>query len=304
MVMRIGIFGLSEGNGHPFSFSAIINGYDYECFRAADWPVILAYLERQPKEAFGFEDVCVTHAWTQDPNLTAKLCAACRIAESVLHPEEMLGEVDALVIARDDWECHAELAMPFLEIGIPVFIDKPLTLNEKELELFQPYLQNGTLMSTSGLRFAYELDGLRLKLGKLGRVRFISATVLNGLDKYGIHMLDAVAGLGLPAPVRLTRLPTQHEAFCLTLADGTTLALNCLGSVGRTFHLSVFADGGHEHVDLHDNFTAFRRTLSHFIRMVQERIPPIVPAQVIDTMKLIRAAQTLAPGQAIELSHA
>ena len=26
--VRVGMIGLSEGNGHPFSFSAILNGYD------------------------------------------------------------------------------------------------------------------------------------------------------------------------------------------------------------------------------------------------------------------------------------
>ena len=26
--VRVGMIGMSEGNGHPFSFSAIINGYD------------------------------------------------------------------------------------------------------------------------------------------------------------------------------------------------------------------------------------------------------------------------------------
>lgn len=30
---KIGILGVSEGNGHPYSFSAIINGYDDENFK-------------------------------------------------------------------------------------------------------------------------------------------------------------------------------------------------------------------------------------------------------------------------------
>ena len=32
MTLRLGILGLSPGNGHPFSFSAIVNGYDDAAF--------------------------------------------------------------------------------------------------------------------------------------------------------------------------------------------------------------------------------------------------------------------------------
>ena len=37
MVIRVGIVGLSEGNGHPFSFSAIINGFSDVGMAAAGW---------------------------------------------------------------------------------------------------------------------------------------------------------------------------------------------------------------------------------------------------------------------------
>jgi predicted dehydrogenase len=304
VVTRIGMIGLSEGNGHPFSFSAIINGYDRDAFERAGWPVILSYLDRQPPTAFGFADTRVTCAWTQDMDVTARLCAACKIEQQVDRPEAMLGKVDALVVARDDWEQHAELAMPFLSRGVPVFVDKPLSFDTAELAGFRPYLENGTLMSTSGLRYARELDELREAAQSLGKPRLISATVLNGLEKYGIHMLDAVDGLGLPKPVTVTRLNAQFEAFSLTLADGTILALNCLGNVGRTFHMSAFCDKGHAHVDFHDNFSAFSRTLAHFVKMLATRTPPIPPLRVIETMELIRTAKNLAPGQTMKLADA
>ena len=35
MVKSIGIIGLSEGNGHPFSYSSIINGYSPEGLAAS-----------------------------------------------------------------------------------------------------------------------------------------------------------------------------------------------------------------------------------------------------------------------------
>lgn len=49
--IKIGMVGFSEGNAHPFSWSAMINGYDKE--EMLKWtkdlyPTIPAYLGKQP----------------------------------------------------------------------------------------------------------------------------------------------------------------------------------------------------------------------------------------------------------------
>jgi predicted dehydrogenase len=303
MVIRTGIIGFSEGNGHPFSFSAIVNGYNESAFADAGWPVILDYLRRQPSENFGIGDARVTHAWTQDPALTQKLCSACRIENACIDVSEMLGSIDALIIARDDWETHARLAMPFLRSGIPVFVDKPLTLDVAELAEFTPYLESGRLMSCSGLRYAAEIDPLRLAAPATGSIRLIAGTVLNGLEKYGIHLIEAVASLGgaYTRPVAITRLQAPHDSFLLHFENGVPFRLDCLGNVGKTFHVSVFGDRGHVHFDLHDNFSAFRRTLQHFFTMVRSGVPSITAAETVLIMRLLSASATLAPGSTFRL---
>lgn len=300
-MIRVGIIGLSEGNGHPFSFSAIINGYDAGAFAEAGWPVILDYLKLQPAEYFGFGDARVTHAWTQDRDVTARLCAACRIETAVGAAEDMLGQVDALIIGRDDWETHAALAMPFLKRGASVFVDKPLTLDMGELSQFEPYLRSGKLMSTAGLRYARELDALREAPGRLGKIRLISAAVLNGADRYGVHMLDAISSLGLGQVHRAMRRDAAHEAYALTLASGVPVNLDCLGAVGKTFHISVFGERGQLHADLYDNFSAFRRTLDRFFGMIRTGEPPIAPDEVMRTMRFLSRARSMAPGDTVEI---
>lgn len=303
MVIRTGIIGFSEGNGHPFSFSAIVNGYDDSAFAKAGWPVIHDYLRRQPADRFGLGDVGVTHAWTQDPALTARLCAACRIENACADVSELLEAVDALIVARDDWESHAEFAMPFLRRGIPVFVDKPLTLDADELAAFIPYLENGKLMSCSGLRYAAEIDPLRVPEPATGPIRLVAGAVLNGPEKYGIHLIEAVASLGgaFARPVAITRLEAPHDSFLLRFENGVPFHLDCLGNVGKTFHLSVFGDLSHCHFDLHDNFSAFRRTLEHFFAMAQTGVPSIEPAETVLIMRLLTQARALAPGSTARL---
>ena len=302
-MIRVGIIGVSEGNGHPFSFSAIVNGYDESQFANAGWPVILNYLKQQPADRFGFDGVRVTHAWTQDLATTRQLCSACRIDSACANAMDMLDAVDAVIIARDDWESHAALAMPFLERGISVFVDKPLTLDLLQLEAFKPYLHSGKLMSCSGLRYAAELDAMRAASPETGPIQLISGAVLNGLDKYGIHLIEAVASLGarFARPVAVTRLPAAHDSFVLTLQDGLPFHLDCLGAVGKTFHLSFFGQAGHRHFDLHDNFSAFRRTLEQFFQMVRTGVPAISPLETMGLMRLISNAQKLKPGMTAHL---
>lgn len=294
MLVRTGILGYSDGNGHPFSFSAIVNGYDDGKFAAAGWPVIHNYLKAQGPERFGIGDARITCAWTQDPALTAKLCAACRIDTACETPREMIGRVDAVIVARDDWETHAELAMPFLEAGLAVFVDKPLSLDDGDLARFEPYLRRGRLMSCSGLRYAAELDAFRAP-GEwdTGTPRLLHAAVLNGVEKYGIHMIEAIASLrpawGRASAVK--RLDVPHDAWLITLSDGVPMELHCLGQVGKTFHVSIYGDRGHRHFDLHDNFSAFRRTLEHFFEMVETRRPPIDPDETLAIMRLIQGAR-------------
>lgn len=294
-MIRTGIIGYSVGNGHPFSFSAIVNGYDDEKFAAAGWPVIHNYLKQQAPDRFGIGDARITCAWTQDPKMTTALCAACRIDKACANLTEMLKQVDAVIVARDDWEWHAELAMPFLDAGLPVFVDKPLSLEDRDLSRFQPFLRSGKLMSCSGLRYAAELDALRTPPAQweIGAPKLVVATVLNEIEKYGIHMIEAVASLQ-PAwghAIAVDRLEVPHQAWRIELSDGVPMLLHCLGAAGKTFHLSVFGERGHRHFDLHDNFSAFRRTLEQFFTMVKTGVPPIDPDETLAIMRLIQQAR-------------
>lgn len=305
MVTRVGTIGYSEGNGHPFSFSAIVNGYDDAAFADCGWPVIHRYLQAQPPENFGFDRFRVTAAWTPDRAMTEKLCRACRIENIADSPQAMVGQVDAVLIARDDWQSHAPLAMPFLRAGKHVFIDKPLTLDAAELAAFRPYLEQGRLMSTSGLRYSRELDVLRDDgiARQLGQLKLIQSTVLNGLESYGIHLLEAVAGLGggLQHARSITRLRADHLAYAVQYDGGVLQTLHCLGAVGKTFHASFFGQQQHMHFDLHDNFSAFRRTLGAFFEMVRSGIPAIAPAETLRLMETIAKAVALRPGETAQI---
>jgi predicted dehydrogenase len=127
--------------------------------------------------------------------------------EIVNSAEEMVGRVDAVLLELQEGDLHLKTAKPFLEAGIPLFIDKPFTCSvsdaKKIFEIARSY--NVPVFSSSALRYALEIQGLkeRKDIGEiLGAETYSPATFHPknpGLFNYGIHgieMLYAIMGVG------------------------------------------------------------------------------------------------------------
>jgi len=65
--IRLAMLGMVEGNGHPYSWSAIINSYNKEEMAKNPYAGITRYLNAQPFESVRVPGVQVTHIWTDDP---------------------------------------------------------------------------------------------------------------------------------------------------------------------------------------------------------------------------------------------
>jgi hypothetical protein len=287
--IKVGMIGLSPGNGHPFSMACIINGYNEQKLKSSGWDVIYNYVKIQDQSEFTFPDVSVTHVWTQDLEISNKIARSANIPNVVVTCQEMIGEVDAVIIARDDYETHFLLAKPFLEAGCYVFIDKPLSLDVKELQFFKSYMERGYLMSCSGMRYAKELDVIRSDSSSLGIIKLIRGTVLNDFEKYGVHMLDSIFGCVSFQVESVASYPANHQSAVLFNKDGSIIQIDALGPVVKTFQVDFFGSAGRFHAELNDNFTAFRRTLFHFFKMIRSGKPSIEPANTISIMKVILA---------------
>jgi len=297
MTLSLGVMGFSEGNGHPYSFSAIVNGYDDAAFGRTDWDGIHTYLRARSPEDFGFAGVRVSSCWMPDATMARRLASACGIKTVVAEPNDMLGQIDAVMILRDDADSHWALAEPFLRAGIPVFVDKPLCADRSSLERFEPWLRTGLLMSCSGLRFAGETDDWRKRPEQFGEIRLIRGAVVMDWTRYGLHMLEAAMG-ALPGlrPVAIQRHAASHESFSIRLENGSLFLVDALGETPKSFRLDVFGSKAHSSVEIGDNFTAFRRTIAAFIEQVRTGRPAIDPEQTLLMVRTLIAGRNSQPG--------
>ena len=288
--IKLGIIGINEGNGHPFSFSAIINGFDDEGMKNSGWDVIYDYLKIRDASEFGFDNVQVTHVWTQDPEQTKKIAKASKIPNIVIDVNDMLDEVDGVLIARDDYETHYPLAKTFLEKGKFVFIDKPLSLETEELRFFRKYLEDGKLMSCAGARYARELDEIRGNIDSFGDMKLIRGAVVNSMEKYGIHMLDGIFGVTGFQVKSVSCFEAKHTSMLIKNTDNSLIYIDALGDSSKTLQFDFWSDKKRFHAEANDNFSMFRRLLADFIRMIRTKNPTVDPELVINTMKVLIAA--------------
>ncbi|MFO7947044.1 MAG: Gfo/Idh/MocA family oxidoreductase, partial [Armatimonadota bacterium] len=175
--ISLAMVGMVEGNGHPYSWSAIFNGYDAEIMAECPYEVIPEYLAKQPEETFGIPGAKVTHIWTDDPVDAEHVAAASLIPNVVAEPGAVIGEVDAVVVATDKGHEHVERCRPFVEADIPVFVDKPLVDNAADLRTFNRWVAEGKpIMSCSSMRYAKEFIPYRISTHNLGELRYMSIT--------------------------------------------------------------------------------------------------------------------------------
>jgi hypothetical protein len=290
--LRLAMLGMIDGNGHPWSWSAIVNGYDREKMAACPYPVIPVYMNARPAGSVGIPGARVTHLWTDRPNEAPPVAAAALIPNIVTRPQDVIGQVDAVFIATDDGFDHVERARPFVEAGLPVFVDKPLALTVADLRTFIGWRKQGArIFSSSGLRYAPELDPLRANPVQFGALRWISAVSCKTWERYGIHLLEPVFCLLGPGfvSVRLESSP-GFEIAHLVHADGVEVTLPVIKDGGATFGtMHLCGTAGQTHFKFSDTYTGFRRQLVSFIDAVRSGVEPYPFAETVELMSVLIA---------------
>jgi len=289
------MLGLVPGNGHPYSWSAILNGFDPQAMARCPYPVIHEYLSRQPASALGGVGAHVTHIWCDDPADARQVAAAALIPNVVRNPTDVIGDVDAVIIATDLGHEHVARARPFLEAGLPAFIDKPLVDNETDLRQFIRWHREGkAFLSTSGLRYGREYAACRARLAEVGELRLITMTMAKTWERYGIHALEAVYPFLPSGGWRDVANTGQGESNVVHLEHETGVAVvlavipDLVGAFGC---LNVYGTRGTLSARFEDTFFAFKSQLAQFIGYLRTGVLPFPFTETIELMQLLLAGR-------------
>ncbi len=299
-MIKLGVIGLSEGNGHPYSWSSIINGdFNEDAMADCGYAGIPLYLKAN-RNTLGIDGAQVTHVWTQDRKLSEHIAAAALIDNVVDNMEDMIGQVDAVLLARDDPENHKTMAKPFIEAGIPIFIDKPLAITREELDYFAEQSANGKfIMSCSSMRYAAENGAVRQDIASLGRLELATAVAKKDWIKYGIHTLEGLFSLlDDPKAISVRHISkSKKDIVYIEFETGLLATVHLFYDIAPTSQISLFGTDGWRIIEYKNSYAMFRDSLIEFVRSVRQGSPRLDFAKTENVIStLIAAKESFAQG--------
>ncbi len=290
--IRLGIIGMTEGNGHPYSWSAIFNGYNPEEAAKTPYPGIANYLSLQPKSAFGIPGARMAAVYCNnraDAEMVSKMSLVPMVVDK---PEEMIGHIDAVLVATDIGSEHVERVRPFVEAGIPIFVDKPLCDNLEDLRYFRKLIASGyPLMSSSCMRYAKELVPYHNRnFTEIGDLRVMVLYMIKKWETYGIHALEAMYPLCGPGFVSVRNVGTkERNIVTLHHRDGFDVVIILMKGMVYAPGIEIMGTNASLRLTTHDTFGTFKAQLAAFVNYLKTGCPPFPFSETDELMQLVIA---------------
>ena len=216
-------------------------------------------------------------------------------------PEEMIGKVDAMLIEAVDGTVHFERAKPFLEAGLPCFIDKPFTCSTADAKKIIALAEKKkvAVFSSSSLRYAPDVVDFVAdpKPGKLvGCVVYCPASLSPipernaGLYHYGIHGVEVLYTLMGPGCQRVTCLHEKGtDVVTGTWKDGRIATLRGIRDGFGGYGFTAFSEKGLKAVTIGTG-VIYRELCKKIVATFEKKASVLDPAITLEIMAFIEAA--------------
>ena len=143
-----------------------------------------------------YRDVEVVGVYSNEPEAAKKLNEKYGV-KILKNYTDAKGKVDGIVITARHGALHYEYAKPYIESGIPMFIDKPVTISESEAVEFMQTLKSHGVRVSGGSSLKHDVG---VKLLKLDRECNTDGNTTGGFVKAPINMVNAYGGFYFYAP--------------------------------------------------------------------------------------------------------
>jgi predicted dehydrogenase len=288
-MFRIGILG--SDNSHADRFSEILNLPEHPSYLPDSGAQVVAI-------------------WGQEAERTQQVAQNGKIATIVENPTDMIGQVDAVFCVTRHGGLHRELVTPYLEAGIPTFVDKPLAVDPADARAIVAVAQqyNVPFTSFSTVRFSADTRAYLAEVQKLGGVRTGVYTgpasrrnIYGGMIFYAIHSIElmlAVQGTGVQW-VQAVEGPAVDEQ-----GNGNATVICAWADGGMaTLQLTVDAHYGFRAMALgREGFHCAHLNISDCYHEGMKRILPILRGEIESDVAPEAMIEAIQIGAAIERS--
>ena len=143
-----------------------------------------------------YNDIEVVGVYSNEPESSRKLNE--KYGVKVLDGyADAVGHIDGLIITARHGDLHYEYAKPYLDSGIPMFIDKPLTIKESDATEFLNELKTRGIKVSGGSSLKHDFGVKTLKKEREERV---DGETLGGFVRAPLNMNNVYGGFYFYAP--------------------------------------------------------------------------------------------------------
>ncbi|MBP3381393.1 MAG: Gfo/Idh/MocA family oxidoreductase [Clostridia bacterium] len=180
----------------------------------------LNYMNRSGK----FSDVEIVGAYSDEPEACARMRDNFGLYVAKRY-DEFVGKIDGLIITARHGDNHYKYAKPYIASGIPMFIDKPITVSENEAVTFMNELAANNVRVTGGSCCMHDTVIQRLKeiaaqkphgeiLGGYFRAPLSVHNAYGGFFFYAQHLVQMVSEVFgyYPDSVKMYQNDTSYTA--------------------------------------------------------------------------------------------
>ena len=214
-------------------------------------------------------------------------------------PVDMIGHVDAVFIESNEGNLHLDHAKPFLEAGLPLFIDKPFAATTAQARaIADAAAGHGTpIFSASSLRYTETVMEAQASLAEDGGA--LGAYVHSpgsehyanpGLLNYGIHGVEVLYTLMGPGCQEVWAVRTDGADHVTGRWDGGRLGtVRAIRAGSAGYGLTAFSEKRTltESIDASNNY---RNLLREIMNMLDSGEPPLAIEETIEIISFIEAA--------------
>jgi hypothetical protein len=271
-LIKIGVMDSSPGNGHMFSFSAIINGLNDAEKHQCEFQTIQSYISNYVTPVNDIAEISkVSGIYMNNLDLAERVAKFANINTIYDSEIDLVKNVDVLIITNDDPINRNPKIPALLKFGKPVFLDKIISydLNEynvlKASETFK-----GQIFSSSAMQHAPAFKNVNLTEDLIS----LEISVPKSWPLYSVHAIELFLSIlrrsedgfdfvshKIVTGADVTELRTRNHQTKITI-----IATNISGTPFQV--IEKFRNGSQNILNMADPFEAFSIMIREFLLSV------------------------------------
>ena len=224
-----------------------------------------------------FSDIEVVGIYSNESDAAARLHQSFGVP-ILEHYADAVGKIDGLVITARHGDNHYKYAAPYIDSGIPMFIDKPITNHEEEAILFMRELREHSVRISGGS--SLKQDSLVQTLAKEARDKVGGGTIggyvrapyegespYGGFFFYAQHLIEIVCEIFGRHPASVSARKTAEQIQVIFHYEGyDVLGLFCNNNY--YYHACLMSERGASGGEIVATGEWFEREFNEFCKLL------------------------------------